>query len=197
MACPGGKVVCTVTGNWSGEPLPAVGGGLQGGSPFVLFDEDVSNTLVVSPYSNFMAGSQVVSAAGGDLQCGVMGGVASIPAGFDYETVVYYGAGVNAAMRGWGAALQRRSGKSRAARDADHSINYLGYWTDNGARATVRSIVAGHVWFTGCLNGRISGAYYYYITEPGLSYEQTLIDVNAYAAANAIPYSYFQLDSWW
>ena len=73
-----------------------------------------------------------------------MGTVTSIPVGYDYETIVYYGGGVNVAMRGWGAALRRRSGKTTAARDADHSINYLGYWTDNGA-------------------------YYYYMTEPGAS----------------------------
>ncbi len=148
-----------------------MGNGLQGGAPLVLFDGGVSNALTISPYSNFMSGSQYIDASG-QLNCGVMGGVTSIPAGFDFETIVYYGGGVNAAMRGWGAALRARSGKTPASRDADHSINYLGYWTDNGA-------------------------YYYYLTEEGKSYDQTLVDVRSYADERSIPYRYFQLDSWW
>ena len=42
-----------------------------------------------------------------------------------------------------------------------------------------------------------NGAYYYYLTEPNRTAEQTLVDVSAYAAAQLIPYSYVLLDSWW
>lgn len=53
-----------------------------------------------------------------------------------------------------------------------------------------------------------NGAYYYYHTEgmlpkrgppytPGKTYEETLIDVKAYAAQEGIPYKYVLLDSWW
>eukprot|EP01034_Spumella_vulgaris_P024040 gene24040-30337_t len=49
---------------------------------------------------------------------------------------------------------------------------YLGYTTDNGA-------------------------YYYYHTEPGQDYEQTLVAVKKYADSLSIPYKYVLLDSWW
>jgi hypothetical protein len=39
-----------------------------------------------------------------------MGSVASIPAGFRLQSVLYYGAGPNAATMAWGDALLRRYG---------------------------------------------------------------------------------------
>ena len=42
-----------------------------------------------------------------------------------------------------------------------------------------------------------NGAYYYYQTEPGQTYETTLIDVRHYADQAGIPYRYVLLDSWW
>lgn len=40
-------------------------------------------------------------------------------------------------------------------------------------------------------------AYYYYLTEEGKSYEETLVDVWAHAKEQRIPYRSLQLDSWW
>nr|KAG5688829.1 hypothetical protein BaRGS_017061 [Batillaria attramentaria] len=56
-------------------------------------------------------------------------------------------------------------------RKTDQTINYLGYWTDGGA-------------------------YYYYDTEPGKNYEQTILDVKTYADSLSLPYRYVQYDSW-
>lgn len=42
-----------------------------------------------------------------------------------------------------------------------------------------------------------NGAYYYYNTEPGEDYEQTLVAVKAYADKVGLPYKYVLLDSWW
>lgn len=42
-----------------------------------------------------------------------------------------------------------------------------------------------------------NGAYYYYNTEPGLNYEETILKLHAYTTVNKIPYQYIQLDSWW
>jgi len=42
-----------------------------------------------------------------------------------------------------------------------------------------------------------NGAFYYYVTEEGKNYEDTLIDVKRYAEAVHIPYHYVLLDSWW
>ena len=173
MACQGGQVVCTDVGTWTQGVDASMRAGLDGGSPLVLFNESsAAHAIVISPYSNFMASGQVVNNASGNLECGIMGGVNAIPAGFRYETLLSYGRGVNAAMRVWGATLLGRSGKTLAARDADLVVQYLGYWTDNGA-------------------------YYYYMTEPSKTYTETLVDVLGYANAAAIPFHYMQLDSYW
>ena len=43
-----------------------------------------------------------------------------------------------------------------------------------------------------------NGAYYYYLTEPGKTYQQTLLDVKAYFLNTLkLPIQYFQWDSWW
>jgi hypothetical protein len=41
-----------------------------------------------------------------------------------------------------------------------------------------------------------NGAYYYYMTEPGVTYQDTLLDVLDTARANNIPYRSVQIDSW-
>jgi hypothetical protein len=91
-----------------------------------------------------------------------MGSVAVVPAGFTLETVVVLSAGINKAMDKWGDVLLARSGKVRDAYKRDYSIQWLGYSTDNGA-------------------------YYYYQTEPGKNYEDTLYDVYDYSKEMKIP----------
>ena len=77
-----------------------------------------------------------------------------------------------------GDALLRRSGKAAAiARDgaswkADISLSKLGYTTANGA-------------------------YYYYNTEPAKNYQETMLDLKAYADREKIPISWILYDSWW
>ena len=126
---------------------------------------------MISGFSSHMAHSQFVE-ADHSLSYGIMGGVAVVPAGFSISTVVALGAGVNGAMDAWGDTLLAASGKERYAYRRDPANQQLGYSTDNGA-------------------------YYYYQTEPGKTYEETLLDVAAYAKRAAIPYRYVLLDSWW
>jgi len=152
-------------------PAPSViGQGISGTGPVVVFDQDLKTSLVLSPFSNFMAANQKV--VGGALSYGVMGAVTSIPKGFSLATVITLGTGVNAAMDAWGDVLLKQYGKERYAYQKDLAMQYLGYSTDNGA-------------------------YYYYQTEPNKNYEDTLIDVLAYAKEKSIPYKYVLLDSWW
>ncbi len=42
-----------------------------------------------------------------------------------------------------------------------------------------------------------NGAYYYYQTEEGMDYEETLNGISAYCEENDIPVRYLDLDSWW
>ena len=75
-------------------------------------------------------------------------------------------------MEEWGDVLLQKYAKQRYAYRRDLAMQKLGYSTDNGA-------------------------YYYYLTEPNRTAEQTLVDVKRYADAQQIPYSYVLLDSWW
>ncbi|CAF0936306.1 unnamed protein product [Rotaria sordida] len=52
----------------------------------------------------------------------------------------------------------------------DLTINYLGYYTDNGAH------------------------YYYYNTEKGINYEETIVNVYHQIL---LPFHYIELNSWW
>ena len=68
--------------------------------------------------------------------------------------MIYLGSSpsINAAMEEWGALLLQRYGKASGTIGQRRSISldYLGYYTDNGA-------------------------YYYYNTEPSKTYEQTML----------------------
>jgi hypothetical protein len=70
----------------------------------------------------------------------------------------------------WGDLLLAKGNKVRTPIDADFQTNYLSAWTDNGA-------------------------YYYYNTEPGKNYEQTMLDVKAYLLSLDLPVRAFQFDS--
>lgn len=150
--------------------------GIEGG-PFALFNK-AGKAVVISPYDNFMAASLWHSEPeGGVISWGIMGGVNEIPANFSYNTLLMYYDGINNAFQAWGNTLQRQFGYSNWLErhnnvKNDISLNYLGYWTDNGA-------------------------YYYYHPETNKSYEESLLDVKSYSVGSQIPYRYLQIDSWW
>mmetsp|Transcript_14835 Transcript_14835/g.43962 ORF Transcript_14835/g.43962 Transcript_14835/m.43962 type:complete len:865 (-) Transcript_14835:64-2658(-) len=160
-----------VGGGGGGGHSGGVGQGVTGTGPVVVFDSPSAITSVVlSPYNNMMIANQKV--VNGSLTYGVMASVQGLPKAFAYETVVILSEGINTAMDAWGDALLAKSGKVRDAYRRDFATQYLGYSTDNGA-------------------------YYYYQTEPGKDYEDTLYDVADYAKEQKIPYRYVLLDSWW
>jgi len=160
-------------GEW-GAADAAVGTGLAGTGPLCVFDENLGTSIVLSPFSSFMAASQLYDGARRTLSYGVMGNVSRVPAGFALETVVVASRGINEAMVAWGDALLARSAKPRdgAWDGRDVTLQYLGYSTDNGA-------------------------FYYYNMEPHQNYETTMLDVAAYARDEKIPYKYWLADSWW
>ncbi|XP_064616875.1 uncharacterized protein LOC135480876 [Liolophura sinensis] len=146
--------------------------GLEGG-PIAIYDKH-GNVVIISPFSQFMAASNWHDGVlGGSVYWGIMGDVDRVPAGFTMETIVYYGnAGINKAFQGWGDILRTKYGKSSSYKRSDFTINYLGYWTDNGA-------------------------FYYYNTESKKNYEQTMLDVKQYTDSLNVPFRYIQYDSWW
>ena len=150
--------------------------GIKGG-PLTIFNT-VGKAVVISPYNNFMAASLWHdSREGGHVAWGIMSGVNELPKELSYSTVLMFGPGINQAFQWWGYVLSLQfdaqiAKERRMKIDSDLSLHYLGYWTDNGA-------------------------YYYYHTEAGKSYEDTMLDVKKYVDDNHIPYRYLQLDSWW
>ncbi|XP_046547192.1 uncharacterized protein LOC124257216 [Haliotis rubra] len=139
--------------------------------PLVLFDKD-NNVVITAPFSQFMAASMFQDVDRKRVSWGIFGGAELLPTGYTYETIMYYSSnGINAAMSDWGSLMRRYYGKDNAYRQSDLTLNYVGYWTDGGA-------------------------YYYYNTEPGKNYEETILDVRAYVNRTGIPYRYVQFDSY-
>jgi hypothetical protein len=143
--------------------------------PVVLFNltqQGEGDVLVLSPFSHFMATSlsQRNNTRDSILEYGVMGSMSSIPANYMHSFIVFYfPRGVNEGLREWGQTMQKAYNRTNQHRLNDLTINYLGYYTDNGG-------------------------YYYYNTEQGMNYETTMINV---AHQIPLPFHYIQLDSWW
>lgn len=138
-------------------------------SPWVFFDTS-GRSFILSPAANFMTASTAWG-PNGELSSGVSPAILTLPAGFEHRTLLVAAKDINLAFDTWGQALTALGGKTRAANDADLSLNKIGYWTDNGAT-------------------------YYYQTADSMSYEQTLDAVKGDFDRVGIPLGYLQLDSW-
>nr|KAG5710636.1 hypothetical protein BaRGS_013282 [Batillaria attramentaria] len=160
-----------MSGHWFSANGFKITDGLAGG-PIALFDGS-GDTLVISPASQFMAASHWHESEASRLAYGIMGGVDTVSPNYNMEFIVYYSSqGINKAFEGWGSFLRQMYGRTDSFVQDDWTIKYLGYWTDNGA-------------------------YYYYKTETNKTYQDTILDVKAYADKLSIPYRYLQYDSWW
>jgi hypothetical protein len=150
-------------------------GGIGGSGPTILFNEEASISVVISPLNEFMAASHI-SPGPGSLQYGIMGNVSSVPKDFSLKTIlVVTRGGINEGMKEFGKVMRGLYGKKPASesKSMDITLTHLGYSTDNGMY------------------------YYYYNTNNGSSYEDTLIAVKDYSVDSSIPYAYVLLDSWW
>ncbi|CAF1364661.1 unnamed protein product [Didymodactylos carnosus] len=157
------------SGTWDSSSK-IIHSGIKAG-PIVLFnltEKAQGDVVILSPFSRFMATS--LSQRTNVLEYGVMGSMLSIPANYNHSMIVFYSHhGVNEAMREWGQSMRRAYNRTIEHRLNDVTINYLGYYTDNGG-------------------------YYYYHTETELNYEETMIAVSQNIR---LPFHYMQLDSWW
>ena len=139
---------------------------------FDLTQQGEGDTLVLSPMSHFMATSisQRNEASDSVFEYGVMGSMSTIPANYMHSYIVFYSArGINSAVQEWGQTMQRAFNRSNQHRANDKTVNYVGYYTNNGG-------------------------YYYYNTETGINYEETIVDVSHQMN---FPYHYMEFDSWW
>jgi len=77
--------------------LPKLHAGLDTG-PLLVFDKSGA-VLVISAFDNFMAASYEHDVKTSTVTWGIMGKVISVPKGFQYSTIMYYGAsGINKVM---------------------------------------------------------------------------------------------------
>lgn len=116
------------------EPL-ITGRGPQGLStgPVALYDSEL-RTAVFGPMDNFKNTVNHIRASvrGSVWETGVSSEVEELPAGFVHRTMLVVDQGVTAALDKWGSALRKVYGTSRVSK-ADPNVEYLSYWTDNGA----------------------------------------------------------------
>ncbi len=139
-------------------------------SPQLSFDGQ-GHGFLVSAADNF-AITNLTRSTGGTVSAGIVSSVGTLPAGFTHRTVLTLGTGANATFATWGGALMALGGKKAIAKDADDTLNKLGYWTDNGAT-------------------------YYYTYNSSQGYQGTLESVVKDFAGKGVPLGYLQLDSWW
>ncbi|XP_048245143.1 uncharacterized protein LOC124119103 isoform X1 [Haliotis rufescens] len=162
-------------GKW-GEVMTDYNQGITDG-PLAIFDKNqTATTFVISPASKFMIASmwhKSVLNVQGAAHWGLLGSVDDVPQDFEMMTIAYCGGqGINKALEDWGTFLQHYYGRDDRYVKSDLTVNYIGYWTDNGA-------------------------YYYYNTVPGKNYEDTMLDIVSYFPQTGIPFKYIQYDSWW
>ncbi|MFX0183662.1 MAG: hypothetical protein ACFE95_11320 [Candidatus Hodarchaeota archaeon] len=138
-------------------------------SPVMFYDDDL-NSFIISPLKHFLL--CLIGNKENRIECGLEGEIESIPENFSLWFICYFGKGINSSFFEWGNLLLKYYKAERKSPYADSILSHLGFWTDNGA-------------------------YYYYRTEKGLSYEQTFEKIDRYAQNIDLPLRYYQLDSWW
>ena len=108
------------------------------GGPVVLFRQgNRSETLVVSPLDNLKSVVHTLrkdSGDGGAWETGVNSEIESLPPGFMHRTLITFGSGgITAAMTQWGSIARGIKGTDRRMVLEDPVVNFLSFWTDNGA----------------------------------------------------------------
>lgn len=109
--------------------------------PLILYDADYE-TLILSPYENFLVSHQYTEMVGGSrgfgfgtdrLICCGLNRNFDIPSGFKHSTILYFGSGINKTAAEYGDILLKKAGKQRPDKYNDNTISYLSYWVDYGS----------------------------------------------------------------
>lgn len=135
---------------------------------FNLTDQGEKDVVILSPFSQFMA--TAFSQQANIFQYGVFGSILQIPANYHHSMILFYSSqGINKGIHQWGQLMKQAYNRTDQFRLNDITLNYLGYYTD-------------------------AGAYYYYNTEVGLNYQDTILSIYRNIK---LPFHYIQFDSWW
>jgi len=119
-------------------------------APVLFYDDDL-NCFGLSPLDGFL--NTIISKDRKNrISCGIQGEIKEIPKNFSQKFILLSGKGINQTLECLGDILLKYHDTMRKSLYANVVTSYLGYWTDNGA-------------------------YYYYKTEKGMNYEETLIAI--------------------
>ena len=167
-------------GRWENNitNLEWLNGGLIETSPLVIFNKDITNSIVISALTDHMAYNDNITYINNkeykQMRWGIQGGVNIIDTGYSIEFIIVgSNGGVNGGMKEWGNKQLLYHGKlNENVWERDYTLQWLGYSTDHGT-------------------------YYYYYTETGKNYQDTILDIKAYHDNVGLPTKYLLLDSWW
>jgi hypothetical protein len=139
-------------------------------APVLFYDDDL-NCFIISPLDGFL--NTVISKEKNErISCGIQGAIKKIPKDFTQKFILLFDKGINKSMERLGDILLKYHDSKRKGLYANVVTSYLGFWTD-------------------------CGAYYYYKTEKGMNYEDTMVAIRDYFDENKIPMGYYNFDSWW
>ena len=147
----------SIQAEWASSNVTQMCGGVEGG-PFFIFDKvnvtsgNKGQTVAISSFTKHTAWTAEPRSTESELWFGLPGLVDTLPDnGYDISTIISYSdQGFYESIQKWGKTLRTHTGKGLERRAADDTVNYLGYWTDNGA-------------------------FYYYNTEKDKNYEVLII----------------------
>ncbi len=139
-------------------------------APVVFYDDDL-NCFILSPLDGFL-NTLISKDKNNRINCGIQGKIKEIPKKFSQTFILLFGKGINQSMKSLGDILLKYHDSKRKSLYANTITSYLGFWTDNGG-------------------------YYYYNTEKGMNYEDTMLAIKEYFNKNNIPIGYYNFDSWW
>ncbi len=139
-------------------------------APVLLYDDNL-NCVIISPLDKFL-NAAISEEKNARINCGIQGEIKEIPKNYSQKFVLYFSQGINKPMEKLGDLLLKYHNSSRKSLYSEIVSSHLGFWNDNGA-------------------------YYYYKTEKGMNYEETLVAIKEYFEEHNIPIRYYNFDSWW
>lgn len=139
-------------------------------APVLLYDDSL-NCFTLSSLDGFL-NTLISKDKDNRINCGIQGKIKELPSGFSQKFILLFNKGINHSLERLGDILLKYHDSNRKDLYANIVTSYLGFWTDNGG-------------------------YYYYNTERGINYEETMISIKQYFEKNAIPIKYYNFDSWW
>merc|ERR1712166_877750 len=111
-------------------------------------------------------------------ETGVSSELTELPVGFEHRTMLVAANGITAALDKWGQTLRKVYNTSRMSNDAN--VEYLSYWTDNGA------YMSGGAWGEAGGGGAVVNEAVFKQIASGLDKQKLLDAVHIW-----------QLDDWW